>query len=85
MNKWNEIREFLSTELAGWGRDCCVSGAFLPRIPFPSIKGGGKKGRLGAAARAFPLIGAVIGAIAGNALLGLRRAPGGARKGSDVP
>ncbi len=69
MNKWNEIREFISTELAGWGRDCCVSGVFLTRLPFPSIEGGGRKGRLGNASRAFPLIGAVIGAIAGLSLM----------------
>ncbi len=69
MDKWKEIREFLATELAGWGRDCCVSGTFLTRLPFPSVQGGNKKGRLGAASRAFPLIGAVIGVIAGLALM----------------
>ncbi|MDP6263000.1 MAG: adenosylcobinamide-GDP ribazoletransferase, partial [Rhodospirillales bacterium] len=42
---------------------------FLTRLPFPSVQGGNKKGRLGAASRAFPLIGAVIGVIAGLALM----------------
>ncbi len=69
MDKWKEIREFLATELTGWGRDCCVSGTFLTRLPFPSVKGGDKKGRLGEASRAFPLVGAVIGGIAGLSLM----------------
>ena len=69
MDKWNEIRDFLATELTAWGRDCCVSGSFLTRLPFPSVKGAGKKGSLGAASRAFPLVGAVIGVIAGLSLM----------------
>ncbi|MDA1090674.1 MAG: adenosylcobinamide-GDP ribazoletransferase [Proteobacteria bacterium] len=69
MEKLSKIKTFLSIELAGWWRDCCVSGAFLTRLPFPSIKGGAKKGRLGLASRAFPLVGAGIGAIAGLSLM----------------
>ena len=69
MDKWNEIRDFLATELTALGRDCCVSGSFLTRLPFPSVKGAGKKGSLGAASRAFPLVGAVIGVIAGLSLM----------------
>jgi adenosylcobinamide-GDP ribazoletransferase len=67
--KGTEIRNFLSTELNGWGRDCAVAGVFLTRLPFPLIKDGDKKGRLAAAMRAFPVIGAVVGAIAGAALM----------------
>lgn len=69
MNTWAEIREFLLTELAGWGRDCAVSGTFLTRLPFPMVKGGDKKGRLGEASRAFPIIGVLVGAIAGLSLM----------------
>jgi len=67
--KLTETREFFATELNGWGRDCAVAGTFLTRLPFPLIKGGAKKGRLAAAARAFPFIGVVVGAIAGAALM----------------
>ncbi|NQV84649.1 MAG: adenosylcobinamide-GDP ribazoletransferase [Rhodospirillales bacterium] len=69
MYKWDEIREFVSAELNGWGRDCAVAGMFLTRLPFPLIKGAEKKGRLAAAARAFPVIGVVVGGGAGAALM----------------
>ena len=69
MYKGSEIRDFFSTELKGWGRDCAVAGVFLTRLPFPLIKGDDKKGRLAAASRAFSLIGAVVGAIAGAVLM----------------
>jgi len=69
MDTWRDIKETLSGELAGWGRDCCVSGMFLTRLPFPGVKGSGKKDRLAKASRAFPLVGVVIGGIAGAALL----------------
>jgi len=69
MYKWSEMRGFFSTELSGWGRDCAVAGVFLTRLPFPLIKDGDKKGRLAAAMRAFPFIGAIVGAIAGAALM----------------
>ena len=69
MYRWSEIRNFFSTELKGWGRDCAVAGVFLTRLPFPLIKGGAHKGRLAAATRAFPLIGVIVGAIAGLALM----------------
>jgi adenosylcobinamide-GDP ribazoletransferase len=70
MYKWSEMRNFFSTELNGWSRDCAVAGIFLTRLPFPQIKGGAKKGSLAAATRAFPLIGVIVGAIAGLALMG---------------
>ncbi|MBC8337791.1 MAG: adenosylcobinamide-GDP ribazoletransferase [Alphaproteobacteria bacterium] len=69
MNKWTDIREFFAAEINGWGRDCAVAGMFLTRLPFPDIKGAANKGRLGAAARAFPLIGVLVGVIGGAALL----------------
>ena len=69
MPKGSEIGTFLKTELAGWGRDCCVAGMFLTQLPFPPVKGAEKKGRLGAAGRAFPLVGALVGLIAGAALM----------------
>ncbi len=69
MYRWGEIRDFFSTELKGWGRDCALAGLFLTRLPFPLIKGGDKKGRLAVAARAFPLIGVVVGAVAGAVLM----------------
>lgn len=69
MPKGSNIGTFLKTELSGWGRDCCVAGMFLTRLPFPQVKGAEKKGRLGAAGRAFPLVGALVGLIAGASLM----------------
>ena len=49
-----------------WGRDTLLSARFLTRVPLP-----GKDSRkLSAAARAFPITGAFVGAVAGAALLG---------------
>ena len=69
MPKASEIGNFVSTELSGWGRDFCVAAVFLTRLPLPQIKGAEKKGRLGAAGRAFPLVGALVGLIAGASLM----------------
>ena len=69
MPKGSETGNFVSTELSGWGRDFCVAAVFLTRLPFPQVKGAEKKGRLGAAGRAFPLVGALVGLIAGASLM----------------
>jgi adenosylcobinamide-GDP ribazoletransferase len=69
MAKWDEQQKFLSRHLSGWWRDCCVAGTFLTRLPFPTVKGGDKKGALVGASRAFPVVGAAIGLIAGISLM----------------
>ncbi len=69
MPKWDKQQKFLSGHLSGWWRDCCVAGAFLTRLPFPAVKGGDKKGALAVASRAFPVLGAAIGLIAGIFLM----------------
>ncbi|NQU60500.1 MAG: adenosylcobinamide-GDP ribazoletransferase [Rhodospirillales bacterium] len=68
-DKWDDIRKFLNPQFSGWWACCCVVGAFLTRLPFPAVKGGEKKGALFAAAKAFPLIGCLVGIIAGLALM----------------
>lgn len=65
----DEIRRFLSGQLTGWWRDVSIAGGFLTRLPFPPADGAGGKGALGRAARAFPLVGAVVGVIAGLSLM----------------
>ena len=70
MADWNKTRNFLSQQLDRWWRDCCVAGGFLTRLPFPAPKDGAGKGALAGSSRAFPVIGAAVGAIAGLALRG---------------
>ena len=48
-----------------WGRDTLHSARFLTRVPLP----GKDRRKLSAAARAFPITGALVGAAAGAALL----------------
>ena len=67
----SEIRNFFSVEFVSWGRDCAVAGMFLTRLPFPQIKNGNKKGRLAISMRSFPLIGALVGTIAGLVLMSM--------------
>ncbi len=69
MADWDKTRNFLSQQLVRWWRDCCVAGQFLTRLPFPASKDGAKKGALAGSSRAFPVIGAVVGAIAGLSLM----------------
>ena len=69
MADWDKTRNFLSRHLAGWWDDCCVAGQFLTRLPFPAPKDGAANGALAASSRAFPVIGAFVGAIAGLALM----------------
>lgn len=53
--------------LTGWPRDLAIAGAFLTRLPF---RPGGtvSMADLGPASRAFPLIGLIVGGLAGGAL-----------------
>ena len=69
MADWNKTRNFLSQQLYRWWRDCCVAGGFLTRLPFPAPKDGAGKGALAGSSRAFPVIGAAVGAIAGLSLM----------------
>jgi len=69
MTKLDDTGNFIITQLSGWWRDCCVVGAFLTRLPFPSVTGGGKKGELMSSARAFPVIGVMVGCLSGGALM----------------
>lgn len=71
MYNWSKIRNFFWAELSVWGRDCAVAGMFLTRLPFPLIKNGNKKGRLASSMRSFPLIGALVGLIAGIVLMSM--------------
>ena len=52
--------------LSNWGRDTLLAVRFLTRVPVP----GKDKRKLSAASRAFPIAGALVGAVAGAALLG---------------
>lgn len=73
-----DFQAFAKRQLTGWWRDTAVSGAFLTRLPFPPQAGAGAKGALAKAARAFPLVGLVVGAAGAVALLaaaGLGLAP----------
>jgi adenosylcobinamide-GDP ribazoletransferase len=56
--------------LSGLGRDVLLAVRFLTRLPVP----GKDKRKLSAAARAFPIAGALVGAVAGAALIGAYRA-----------
>lgn len=69
MAEWDKTRNILSEQLVRWWRDCCVAGGFLTRLPFPAQKDGAKKGALAGSSRAFPLVGAFVGVIAGFALM----------------
>ena len=71
MYSWSETRDFFLTELGNWGRDCAVAGMFLTRLPFPFVKNGDKKGRLAVSMRSFPLIGVLVGSIAGLVLMSM--------------
>ncbi len=51
----------------GWGRDIAVAGAFLTRLPFKPAAPL-SMADLGPAGRAFPLIGLLVGAVAGGGL-----------------
>jgi adenosylcobinamide-GDP ribazoletransferase len=53
--------------LAGWRRDVAVATRFLTRLPLPETDAEGRP--LAEAARAFPLVGFVVGALAAIALL----------------
>ena len=57
-----------STLFGGWSRDFAVSTAFLTRIPVRPV-GGLAPASLAGASRAFPLVGLVVGLIAGGGLL----------------
>ena len=57
--------ETVTAAIAGWGRDVLLAVRFLTRVPVP----GKDKRKLSAAARAFPLAGALVGAVAGAALI----------------
>ncbi len=70
MPKIDQTRNFVTTQLSGWWRDCCVAGTFLTRLPFPAVTGAEKKGALMASARAFPMIGVITGVLAGGSLMG---------------
>ncbi|HEX9701587.1 MAG TPA: adenosylcobinamide-GDP ribazoletransferase [Rhodospirillales bacterium] len=65
----DEIQGFVVRQLTGWWRDTCVAGAFLTRLPFPVGPAAGDKHALAAAARAFPLVGLIVGAGGAVALL----------------
>ncbi len=69
MAEWDKTRNFLSLQLVRWWRDCCVAGQFLTRLPFPAPKDGAGKWALAGSSRAFPVIGAAVGAIAGLSLM----------------
>ena len=69
MVDWNKTQNFFSQQLDRWWRDCCVAGGFLTRLPFPAPKDGAGKGALAGSSRAFPVIGAAVGAIAGLSLM----------------
>jgi adenosylcobinamide-GDP ribazoletransferase len=71
MFSWSVVRNFFLNELADWGRDCAVAGIFLTRLPFPLIENGAKKGRLATSMRTFPLIGVLVGSIAGLVLMSM--------------
>lgn len=60
-------RDPLQGVFTGWGRDVAVAGAFLTRLPFRP-RGTVTMADLGPAARAFPLIGLLVGGLAGGAL-----------------
>lgn len=64
-----EFQEFARRQLSGWWHDMAVAGGFLTRLPFPVQPGAGKPGALARAARAFPLIGLVVGAAAAVGML----------------
>lgn len=53
---------------ARWYRDFCVAGLFLTRLPF-RVKGELKTRDMSVAVWSFPLIGLVVGAISGGALM----------------
>ena len=58
---------FSARLLSGWGRDIAVAGAFLTRLPLRPT-GAEAAGALAMAARAFPLIGFAVGAVAAGGL-----------------
>lgn len=58
---------FSARLLSGWGRDIAVAGAFLTRLPLRPA-GADAAGALALAARAFPLIGLGVGAVAAGGL-----------------
>ena len=64
-----EFQEFAKRQLSGWWHDMAVAGGFLTRLPFPVPAGAGRKGALARAARAFPLVGLVVGAAGAVAML----------------
>jgi len=51
-----------------WGRDILVANGFLTRLPFRPV-GGVAPGGLAQASRAFPIIGLIVGLIAGAGLM----------------
>jgi len=69
MTKLDETGNFITAQLSGWWRDCCIVGGFLTRLPFPAVAGVAKKGALMASARAFPVIGVLVGGLAGGVLM----------------
>ncbi|MDD9876182.1 MAG: adenosylcobinamide-GDP ribazoletransferase, partial [Magnetovibrio sp.] len=58
-------QDLLERLFTGWGRDIAVAGAFLTRLPFRP-KGPTGMADLGPASRAFPLIGLIVGGLAGG-------------------
>ncbi len=58
--------ESMIAAAGNWGRDILLSARFLTRVPLP----GKDRRKLSAAARAFPIAGAFVGAAAGATLLG---------------
>ena len=69
MPESDQTRDFFHRQLTGWRRDASVAGAFLTRLPFPAVEGAQAKNALALAARAFPLVGVVVGAAGAVALL----------------
>lgn len=53
---------------SGWGRDILIANGFLTRLPFQPV-GGVAPGGLARAGRAFPIIGLIVGLIAGAGLM----------------
>ncbi len=69
MAEATDFQAFARRQLTGWWRDTSIAGSFLTRLPFPGQPGAGRKGALAAAARAFPVVGLIVGAACAVALL----------------
>ncbi len=67
MNSTETVFASLAETAGGWWRDVRLAGAFLTRLP--TVAGGPAETPLASAARAFPIVGAAVGLVAGGALL----------------